>query len=264
MKRTILFLVFVLVSLSQIHLTAYSEDLCCGWIKHGRHHFYIGPEVYHMKRTREGGSKQRGTLVGVRLGYERLYRCKIYWAADFLYGYGELRGKSGDENKLKSRFTDLDIEGRLGYTFEQKEGWRCSFTPYSGYGYANEKNNFVSPSPLHVHFCLHYQYVPIGFLSSMQLCPQWTLGLNGKVKILLEAKNKVSNDPEFGESSMMVRNKLHYRVEIPLTYSCGQFSGSLIPFYEFRRYGGHPNFPFDFQETKARIYGATLKLIYTL
>lgn len=36
----------------------------------------------------------------------------------------------------------------------------------------------------------------------------------------------------------------------------------LVPFYEYRFYGHRANFPFDFLETKLKLYGATLKLHY--
>lgn len=263
MKRIILITLFVLGSASQAHLGAFFENCCQRWLFGGDHQIYAGPEIYHIKRTRDGGSKQYDVIYGVRFGYQYLNPCKVYWAADGLYGYGHLKGKSASDEKIKSHFTDFSIEGRLGFTFCFGCRQWC-FTPYVGYGYASEKNRFVSPSPLLVHFKLDYQYVPVGFLSSVELAPGWLVGINGKVKFLIDARNKVTRDEQFGTSKMLVKNKIHYRVELPLTYYCGRFSGSLIPFYEFRHYGGHPNFPFDFLETKCHLYGATFKIIYTL
>lgn len=227
------------------------------------HDVYIGPELYYVNRTREGGTKQTGGVYGVRLGYERVKRYKIYWAVTGLYARGIIEGKSGVGTKIKSRFIDASIEGRLGYTLEQKCGWQCSFTPYVGYGYAIEENNFIHPSPLRLHFRTRFSYIPVGFLSRISPYPQFDVGLNFEAKFMFNASNKVTHDPEFGSNSMLIKERVHYRVELPLTYrymTCIWFR--IIPFYEYRTYGHQPNFPFDFLETKLQIYGGTLEILY--
>lgn len=240
------------------------DDCSCCCLYRPLHHFYVEPEIYHVRRLREGGTKQSGWLFGAKIGYDHLKRYKFYWGGHLLYAAGRLSGHSGNDDKLKSNFTDFEVEGRFGYTFEQKNCWRLSFTPYIGYGYAVEKNNFIHPSPLHIHFKLYYSYFPIGFYFQMSPTDCFDIGLNFKAKYLFETKNKATNDPNHESSTMLVQNEMHYRVELPLTYHYNEcFFASLIPFYEFRHYGFHSNFPFDFLDTKLRIYGLGVRLTYS-
>lgn len=226
---------------------------------------YIGPEVYYIQRERKEGGKQTGPAIGIRGGFDYVFPCSIYVGTEAQYGFGRLTGKSSsNECKLKSNFHDAMIEGRLGYSFQQLCGWKFTLTPYLGGGYQMERNDFIDPSPLKIHTKITYGYVCGGFLSSFNcIWDELYFGLNFKAKYTLDAKNKVSNDPEFDDVSMKVKNEMQYRVELPLTYiwNC-HFNVILNPFYEFRHYGGYINFPFDFIETKLNIYGATLKFDY--
>lgn len=227
---------------------------------------YIGPEIYYVKRLKEGGSKQEGTLYGVRIGYDRVKRYKLYWGIDGLWAKGTLEGNRKRENvtdHFKSRFTDINVEARVGYTFQNKG--RCfSFTPYSGLGYFWEKNCYQHPSPLQVHFKNTFSYIPIGFLSEIFITPNWSAGFNFKVRYLIEAEQKVEHDPEFGTLTQHYEEKLQYRAELPVTYYwvCKPLAISLVPFFEYRPYGHRANFPFDFLELKMKFYGATLKFQY--
>ena len=144
---------------------------------------YIGPEIYYVKRTKEGGTQQTGTLYGVRVGVDSIQRYKIYWGADALWATGCLKG-SRDNVRLKSQLTDTNVECRLGYTFQSKYGCRPSLTPYLGAGYFWETNCYKHPSPLTVHLKNTFAYIPVGFLSQIYLTPSWSIGLNLKVRIL--------------------------------------------------------------------------------
>ncbi|MBA2369376.1 MAG: hypothetical protein H0V82_10200 [Candidatus Protochlamydia sp.] len=226
---------------------------------------FAGPEIYFVKRTKEGGVEQHGNVYGIRVGYERVKRCKIYLGIDFLYAKGCLKGKLLDAH-LKSNYTDINLEERVGYTFEAKCGFRPSLTPFIGYGRIWENNDYVLPSPACFHFHNNFTYVPVGFLSRFFACPSLSIGLNFKARFILDGKNKVSNDPNFDTMVQNYDEKIQYRVELPFCYNAclsGHEIGiDLIPFYEYRRYGKRANFPFDFLETKFVYYGATLKLAY--
>lgn len=235
------------------------------WIKTYAFEPYIGPEIYYLQRTKEGGAKQSGPLGGMRIGYDYIRRYKLYWGAEALWARGVLEGKA-EYHRLKSVFTDINVEARGGYTFQSK-CWRCaSFTPYIGYGYFWENNDYQHPSPLTIHFKNRFSYIPIGFLSQIFMTPRWSIGLNFKVRFLLEGKQFVSNDPEHDNQVQHYEEKLQYRVELPTTYffcwSSHRLAVSLVPFYEYRLYGHRANFPFDFLETRLNLYGATLKLLY--
>lgn len=244
------------------------------WIRTYSLNPYIGPEIYYVKRMKEGGSTQGGTLYGVRLGYDRVRRYKFYWGIDALWAQGTLKGNrkretlQGESFKehLKSEFTDINVEARAGYTFQSKN-WRCaSFTPFAGLGYFWERNCYQHPSPLQVHFKNTFSYLTIGFLSQVFVTPSWSVGLNFKVRYLLEGEQKVEHDPEYGHLTQHYEEKPQYRTELPVTYfycwECRRLAVSLVPFFEYRPYGHRANFPFDFLEIKLKLYGATLKFHY--
>lgn len=235
------------------------------WTKSYGLEAYIGPEIYYTQRVKEGGSKQTGTLYGVRIGYDRIQRYKLYWGIDALWARGILEGQT-KENHLKSTLTDMNVEARIGYTFQSKN-WRCaSLTLYSGGGYFWENNFYQHPSPLTVHFKNRFSYIPIGFLSQIFVTPNWSIGANFKVRYLIESEHKVTNDPEHDHLTQHYEDRLQYRVDLPVTYFiCWKkhsLAVSLVPFYEYRSYGYRANFPFDFLETKFNFYGATLKFLY--
>lgn len=235
------------------------------WIKTYALETYAGPEIYEMRRSKEGGTRQSGTLYGFRIGYDHIHRYKFYWGIDALWAKGFLEGKT-EEHRVKSLFTDMNLEARLGYTFQSK-GWRCaSFTPYTGGGYFWENNDYQNPSPLTVHFKNRFSYIPLGFLSQIFIYPNWSLGMNLKLRYLLEGQQHVTHDPEHSRLIQHYEEHFQYRIELPITYFfCWKkyaLALGLIPFYEYRPYGHRANFPFDFLETKLKLYGTTLKCLY--
>lgn len=127
---------------------------------------YIGPEIYHVHRTKAGGTKQNGTIYGIRAGYNRIKNNTFYLGAEGLYATGTLDGKSANGNKLKSHFTDRMIEGRLGYTLGTTcYGYPIQISPYGGMGHFEEGNDYKKPTPLHIHTLTKFNYVTGGFLS---------------------------------------------------------------------------------------------------
>lgn len=218
----------------------------------------FGPQWFHLKRAREGGVKQQGNPFGIYASYDRVKRYNIYIGALGSYARGSIKGSIEDIGDLNSKFTDGWIEGRLGYTFQQKSGYLFSFTPFIGVGYATEKNNFGSKSPLPIHFKTSFYYPSIGFRTSASLSPEILVGLNFRARYPYEPKCRVSHDPENESINQRIGEKWQYRVELPLSYAipCTQPWGiSVIPFYEYRLYGAHVNFPFDYFQTKLTLWG---------
>lgn len=232
----------------------------------GRHSFSIGPEIYRVKRDRAGGAKQRGNSAGVRAIYNNIKRYHIYLGAQLFYGTGILRGHAGNEDKIRSRYTEKQIEGNLGYTFQAKCFPHVSFTPFAGYGYFRDVNNFSPPSPLPVKFTTQFRYISFGFLSSVYALPCMTIGINARFKWPWQTRCKVTDDPDFNTIRQIVNDQLHYRIELPIIYfGCflrDHFEFSVIPFFEKRIYGARENFPFDFFKTTFTLYGANLQVIY--
>lgn len=227
---------------------------------------FIGPEIYYVKRTREGGAEQTGGLYGVRGGYEYIRRYALYVGLEGLYATGTLNGKSGEGERVKSWLTDANVEGRMGYTFQSKSCYHFSFTPFIGAGYFWENNHYIHPSPLHIHFDNSFWYVPVGFLSSFYVSSQLSLGLNFKARFPMDGYTKTSHDPDESDHQLHYEHKVQYRVELPIAYyACwcnSDWALTLIPFYEYRQYGHKPNYPFDFLETTFKLYGVNLRISY--
>lgn len=262
-----LFLVFFLLNTSIGLSCNTSCDSCSECDHYSKGHILtLAPEYYFLKRTRDGGTKQTGSVFGGRASYDYIKRYNIYVGAQAFYGYGILNGHSGTDEKIKSHWNDEQVEAYLGYTFQCKNFPHFSFTPFGGYGYFRESNKFVSPSPLHLKFITQFGYFAYGFLSSAMVHPCISLGLNARFRTPWQPKCKISNDPEFDDVKLVVGEHLQYRIEVPIAYHskfiCNLIEFGLMPFYEMREYGGRENFPFDFFKTKIQIFGIDLKLIY--
>lgn len=249
--------------------------ICLGSILEGvdgglqRDQFYIGPEWSRAERTK-GETHMHGDQLGVRFGYDRLKRYKWYLGVEANYANGLLKGygfQGEDRVDLKARLITLAAEGRIGYTFQQKECWQFAFTPFVGGGYFTERTNFTSSSPLPVHFKIYYPYVTTGFLAWAQVCERGEVGFNLKARYPLTPKCRVSHDPEEEPVTQRVAERWQFRLEMPFTYrlTCdGQFCVGVNPFYEWRHYGSHPNYPFDFLKTRLRLWGIVLEFIYRM
>ena len=230
----------------------------------GAYRIMLGPEVYHTKRTRKGGTHQEGYLYGGHASFERIRRRSIYWGVEGYYANGWANGKTASGSRLKSDVYEYDIEGRIGYTFMKKSCFKLLFVPYGGYGRFVGINKFKSPSPVLFKFRNTLEYVSAGFLSSLTCSPLISVGLNVKVKWVTEGKNRVTDDPDFNDVTQLMKNKAQYEVDVPLRIfyfsriAC--FKTTIVPFYRYRHYGGRENFPFDLFDTKFRIYGLRLML----
>ncbi len=236
------------------------------WVKTYTLDPYIGPEIYYVQRTREGGGQQSGMLYGGRIGYDHIGRNKFYWGIDGMWARGILDGHGKEKQKVKSELTDANFEARFGFTVQSKY-WRCaSFTPFGGLGYYWEKNFYKHPSPLKAHLKNYFTYAAFGFLSQIFITPTVSIGANLKVRYLLEGKQRISHDPDHDPMNLNYEENFQYRAEIPLIYfycwKANSLAIGLVPFFEYQHYGHRANFPFDFLETKFKFYGGTLKLFY--
>lgn len=140
-------------------------------------------------------------------------------------------------------------------------------TPFAGIGYFIEKNNFLDPSPIPANFKTRFVYFVTGFLTQIHFCNQFEIDLNFKTKFPFAPKCKVTNDPENEAVDQRIGDRFQYQVDLPLTYHAfckGRLGISLIPFYEYRNYGSHPNFPFNFIKTHFNIWGIAFGLQYRM
>lgn len=233
------------------------------------HKFSIGPEIYHLQRIREGGTKQDGWMYGLKVSYEMIKRYCFYFGIEGLYAKGNLKGHTGFDDRLKSSFTDQSIEARFGYTFQGKCFLQPAFTPFVGYGYLKETNKFHDPSPMLLKFITTYRFIAYGFLSGVAPNDQLNIGFNFKSWTPIHARTKVTDDPEMDEDiSMLMGERFNYRIELPVFYRflpCNDhLEVGLVPFYELRHYGKRENFPFDYFDTKLRMWGINVQLTYRI
>lgn len=251
---------FVLVACLMMTVKGIASDLNLN-----RQQVLLAPEWCHLTRLKKGGTKQQGNLIGGRLRYDRLKRYGWYYGGELIYAEGVLKGHSGMGNKLRSRFTEERVEGRFGYTFQQKDQWQVACSPFIGFGYMIEKNHFVRSSVLPIHFKTRYTYFTTGFLSWIHLAKRLELGVNFAIKIPFEPKCKVTHDPDEETVTQKIKEQWHYELQLPIAFRLtedGVFSLAMIPFFEFRNYGNHVNFPFDYLKTTLRLWGVMGGLQY--
>lgn len=230
----------------------------------GPHYVGLGPEVYFMQRKKEGGSTQRGFLFGARAKYERIRRSALYWGTDLQWAAGTLCGHNASHSEVRSFKRDAEIEGRFGYTWKRKLGCNFWITPFIGSGYFEGANRFIHPSPKEYMVCNTAPYLLGGFLARFDIKRYFSVGVNFKAKYTVGVRSCVTDDlaSNVKKEHLIGEDKFSYNLDVPLyfDFSCGgrQLEISFVPFYNFRHYGTHENFPHDFIDTRFHMYGARL------
>lgn len=233
----------------------------------GSQHLYAGPEFYHLRRSKEGGSKQKGWLYGFRGTYERL-RCEggLYYAIDGGVAKGDLNGHTGSGKKLNSTIRDWQIEGRVGYAFSLARLPRVQYVPYAGYGYFHSKNSFKRPA-IPFTYREHFDYGALGIYVWWKSSLCLKAGIHFKAAWMNDAKCKVSHDPEHHHLTLYIGNKKQYEVELPVVYrTCvkgKEINILAAPFFRFRHLGFQENYPFDHFDTRFHLYGIKAQLVFS-
>lgn len=226
----------------------------------------LGPEIYYLKRVREGGTHQSGHIDAISFRFERIKRCGWYLGADYLYGAGELDGKTSTGFPLSSKLTDEIFEFRLGYTLSRKEYGRTFITPFVGGGYFQEVSHFSPTSPIPCTFTDTFSYATVGFLSGMNFTPLLSMGINFKLRFMRDGTSKVSDDPFFENVTLNMEDEIQIRLDLPVDYRpCSTLFGLgflLSPFFEYRHFGGREGFPFNFRDTRFYLFGTKIALTY--
>jgi hypothetical protein len=237
-------------------------EVSCDKLNLHRQQVSLGFEGAHLTRKKSQGTKQHGTTWGARLEWERFRRYGWYLGAEGFFWNSKPSGHTGTGIAMRSRLKEAGIEGRFGYTFQCKTGWKPSITPFFGIGGYEEKNYFTSPSPLHLHYKTSYAYGSFGILTAIYPIDPLMIGLNIKARYPFSIKCRVSNDPEKDSVHQKVAERMQYRVELPVSYRMGCVALMVEPFYESRIYGSHPNYPFNFIKTKFTYWGGQLAVQY--
>lgn len=226
----------------------------------------VGPELYYLRRMREGGTSQEGEIDGIRIRFDRIKGHSWYVGADYLYAEGEVKGQAANGACVNSDLIDKDFEVRVGYTLQQPTITHPFITPFAGWGCFEEENIFYPPSPRLCTFTDTYNYIVVGFLSGVNFTPLISMGVCFKVKFMQNGESKVTDDPQFEDVTLMMKEEIQARLDVPLTLKpCNSWLGMgflLSPFYEYRHFGGREGYPFNFKDTQFQIFGARFALTY--
>ena len=227
---------------------------------YGPHFVSLGPEAYHLKRDKKGGSWQDGWLAGFRGSYEKLNDKGLYFSVDGYWATGELEGNSNSGNTLKSDVTEYQAEGRIGGSYSFPKSCCVTWVPYLAYGYFSSHNHFVSPTPLIYKSKSEFYYFAGGAMLLVSIGNCWNAGFHFKYKLPEEPKCIIQNDPFYGTLTLNMGVQTQYEFELPIRYRsqwAGRKTGLMItPFYRFRHYGHQANYPSDCIDTRFHIWGA--------
>ncbi len=203
-------------------------------------------------------------MAGGEVRYDRVLGNALYVGGHWMRSKGTLNGHSGSGAEIRSRVFETEAEGRLGYTFQPCWDFNPLIIPFIGYGHFIEKSTYLEPSPLLLQIRNEFDYFAYGFITTCTLC-DFTFGINFTAKYSINGKSKVTRDPSFNDSTLVMGAKMQYALELPIIYnvhSWDALNASLVPFYRYRHYGEHENFPFDFMDTQFNIFG--IKLMITI
>lgn len=226
--------------------------------------FSVGPRVYWKKRHVYNGACTKGFLEGFDIKFDRTKRGSIYWASLFDYAWGKATGVTGGGAFSKAVLADYSLEGRLGYSIQPMLRDTLFFTPYVGLGYYQSKYRFVEPSVPVLDYYYKNPYLSTGFLFSRFLKPWVSLGLNFCIQFAFDGKRGLKIAGNYSKTP--VDNEMQYIAELPFTYQVSKkekgFGIQLVPFFEYRHYGGRISGIATFMDTRFIIAGINARMTY--
>lgn len=187
---------------------------------------YLEPE-FSCATYKTGNIKQKGNFYGIRAGYDLLIFNNPYIGFESIYRSGRIKGDG-----LSSLYTDYLFEGKIGFTIGYPNLYY--FTPYAGLGYENEKNDYKT-SPVDK---LKSYYFSFGFITEAFITPQFSYGVNLKIKFPFIGDHKVKNNDI--NVNLAISKKMQYTLEVPFTYwVSSQINLSAVPFYDYKNYNNN-------------------------
>lgn len=219
---------------------------------------YIGPDFFYRNYSEkvpdrpDFKSNEFGTLYGLQANLDYVKGNNIYFGLGFRYGAGQTKYDGGLQDEfgrslgpLKSKTNNqfLNIEGRLGYTFQTgKKKNLFLISPFLALGY-HQWNRDISgadrvipglgpaPGPDGIEN-YSWGYVGPGFLSEYKISRKFRIGLNAKLMFMFGGNINFVSDQDRGN----LGNDLQYEIELPLTYNIIEGSKNaidlkLIPYY---------------------------------
>jgi hypothetical protein len=220
------------------------------------HRLYIGPDLFYRDYNEivsPAKSHEFGTLYGVQATYDYVKGNSIYVGASLRYGNGTTTYDGSTRSNsapipvaAKTNNQFLNAEGRLGYTFSLDKRNRLLISPFVGVGYHQWNRDVLSGltsdgKPTGSSFENYsWGYVGPGIQAKYQVSPQFDIGINAKLMMMLggkiDATDKTSTGQVTGSGSGELGNALQYEVELPITYHLSHNADSninlkLTPYY---------------------------------
>lgn len=234
-------------------------------------YFFLGPhrltgfgEADYIKRKREGGTNQKGTLLGFGIDYERFKDFGFYLFGEAYETHGTLKGSTGGEVEIKSRFSAHDYFGRLGWSLSCYDFY---FAPFCGGGYAYTVNRFIRPSPLHVSMKIHYPYALTGLKIEWRKSEKIHIFTSLQLDLPFEPKCTIENDPDFFTTHQTIKKELQTDFQIGIRWqniSCLLFNlnAETLFLYRHNHFGEHDNYPFNFLDTTHQMLGLRVQVSF--
>jgi hypothetical protein len=173
----------------------------------------------------------------------------------------------------------LNIEGRLGYTFQaSRQKNRFLISPFVALGYhqwnRDVSGNFTAPSGpiqgIDTSETYSWGYVGPGFHAEYKVSKKFTVGLNAKLMFMFGGQLDLEN--KFGgalieQSGGKLGNDLQYEIELPLTYNLVENSKNGIdlkftPYYRSQDIGLGQPFPLASSSSGSAIEPASITSVY--
>lgn len=237
--------------------------------------FYIGPDFFHRNYSEEEitpgfKSNEFGTLYGLQATYDYVKGNSIYFGFGFRYGGaqttydGSIQNDVGaivspSKSKTKNHF--INLEGRLGYTFQPGgRNGRLLLSPFVSLGYHKWNRNISGDNTVlgvgqvslpDTSETYSWGYVGPGFHAEYKVSRKFDIGLNAKLMFMFSNSFDLETKDSQGrpvQGSGNLGNDLQYEIELPLTFHLVDkpktgIDLKVTPYYRSQDIGRGPFFP---------------------
>lgn len=238
--------------------------------------FSLSP-IFGRSDVKTDSIKAKASIYGAKAMFDYMPVESLYLGADISYKFGRFNGHRIDtvvfmiqdpitfnqtpasltiESKHKSKYQDLCLEARIGFNFILANAYA---TPYFIMGYQNEIDELIFPYSLREEKKFDHNFLGFGFMSHYIVSNSISIGVNGKIKWMLNKSYKRGDQAVVKEISSDSINNFAWYVELPLAWIVSPSSSvSLSPYYESRNYVFNYFDSANSKKNNCQTYGALL------
>lgn len=190
---------------------------------------YLGVRGSRVEREHKD-VKSFGYSIGPSAGIDYRKPSNVYGGFRFYWMLGSLH-----DDFVKQGYKNLDMQGRLGYTF----GDTFLMTPYGGLGLNIIKKKLAHPKEAcHTRF-FKAVYAPVGVIMSYHPNSTFSVGFDYQFAPQIDSFSEVSG---FKNIAFNLKKKGQHEIEFPIQFTYpqprfGAFQYRLVPFYRTYTYG---------------------------